>query len=43
MKVAGFQRKLTLKNIKRNIIAADYFIHSGKRAKRLLMTLSQTL
>lgn len=36
MKVAGFQRKLTLKNIKRNIIAADYFIHSGKRAKKII-------
>lgn len=36
MKVAGFQRKLTLKNIKRNLIAADYFIHSGSRAKKII-------
>lgn len=36
IKVAGFQRKLTLKNIKRNIIAADYFIHSGARSKKIL-------
>ncbi len=36
MKVAGFQRKLTLKNIKRNIVAADYFLHSGARSRRIL-------
>lgn len=36
MKMAGFQRKLTLKNIKRNIIAADYFLHSKKAAKKII-------
>lgn len=36
IKVAGFQRKLTLKNIKRNIIAANYLIHSGKRAAEII-------
>lgn len=36
IRVAGFQRKLTLKNIKRNITAADYLIHSGKRAKEII-------
>lgn len=34
--VAGFQRKLTLNNIKRNIIAAKYFLASGKRAKQII-------
>lgn len=36
IKVAGFQRKLTLKNIKRNIQAVSYLAVSGKRAKKII-------
>ncbi|MDE5946719.1 MAG: undecaprenyldiphospho-muramoylpentapeptide beta-N-acetylglucosaminyltransferase [Oscillospiraceae bacterium] len=36
IKVAGFQRKLSLKNIKRNIQAVSYLAVSGKRAKKII-------
>ncbi len=36
MKVAGFQRKLTPKNIKRNFQAAGYLMTSGPRAKKII-------
>lgn len=36
MNVAGFQRKLTLENIKRNIVAAEYFIKSKSCAKKII-------
>ncbi len=36
MPVAGFQRKLTLNNIKRNIQAVYYLAHSGRRAARII-------
>lgn len=38
--VAGFQRKLTVKNIFRNISAAEKVITSSARSKKLLKTLS---
>lgn len=36
IKVKGFQRKITLKNIKRNIQAAGYLITSTKRSKEII-------
>ena len=36
MKVAGFQRKLTLKNIKRNCQAAGYLLVSGPKARKII-------
>lgn len=36
IKVAGFQRKLTLKNIKRNVQALCYLATSGPRAKQII-------
>lgn len=36
IKIAGFQRKLTLKNVKRNIQAAAYLAMSGKRAAEIV-------
>ena len=36
IKVAGFQRKLTMKNIRRNAQAAWYLATSGKRAKQIV-------
>ena len=36
IKVAGFQRKLTLENIGRNIKAVYYLAGSGKRAKEII-------
>lgn len=36
IKVAGFQRKITLKNIGRNIKAVSYLATSGKRAKEII-------
>ncbi len=36
MNVAGFQRKPSFKNLKRNITAANYLLHSGKRAKEII-------
>ena len=36
MKVAGFQRKLTPKNIKRNFQAAGYLMTSGPKAKKII-------
>ncbi len=36
IKVAGFQRKLTLKNIKRNCQALCYLATSGRRAKQIV-------
>lgn len=34
--VAGFQRKISLKNIKRNAVALKYLALSGKRAKEII-------
>lgn len=36
IQVAGFQRKLTLKNVKRNAKALAYLMRSGKRAKEII-------
>ncbi|MCM1225927.1 MAG: undecaprenyldiphospho-muramoylpentapeptide beta-N-acetylglucosaminyltransferase [Clostridium sp.] len=36
IKVAGFQRKLTLNNIKRNFQALCYLVSSGSRAKQII-------
>lgn len=36
IKVAGFQRKLTLKNVKRNLQAMCYLATSGPRAKQIV-------
>lgn len=36
IKVAGFQRKISLENIKRNIQAVSYLAVSGKRAKEII-------
>lgn len=36
IKVAGFQRKISLKNIKRNIQAVSYLAVSGKRSKEII-------
>lgn len=36
IKAAGFQRKISLENIKRNIKAATYLAMSGKRAKEII-------
>ncbi len=36
IKVSGFQRKLTLKNVGRNIRAAAYLASSGSRAKHII-------
>ena len=36
IKVAGFQRKLSLENIGRNIKAVSYLITSGKRAREII-------
>ena len=38
--VAGFQRKITLKNIARNISAAEKAVTSSMRSKKLLKTLN---
>ncbi|MBQ9899394.1 MAG: undecaprenyldiphospho-muramoylpentapeptide beta-N-acetylglucosaminyltransferase [Ruminococcus sp.] len=37
IKVAGFQRKLSLENIGRNAKAAAYLVTSGKRAKEIII------
>jgi len=36
VKVAGFQRKLSFKNIKRNIKAVSYLVTSGKRSREII-------
>lgn len=36
IKVAGFQRKISLENVGRNIKAAAYLVTSGKRAKEII-------
>ena len=36
MNVAGFQRKPSFNNLKRNITAANYLLHSGKRSREIL-------
>ena len=36
IKVAGFQRRLSLKNVGRNFKAAAYLAASGKRAKQII-------
>lgn len=36
MPVAGFQRKLTLNNIKRNVQAVYYLAHSGRRSAKII-------
>ena len=36
MEVAGFQRKITLNNIKRNAVATKYFLESGHKAKKII-------
>lgn len=36
IKVAGFQRRLSLENIGRNIKAAGYLVTSGRRAKQII-------
>ncbi len=36
MPVAGFQRKLTLNNLKRNVQAAYYLARSGSRAAKII-------
>lgn len=36
IKVAGFQRRLSLKNVGRNVKAAAYLAASGKRAKQII-------
>ncbi len=36
MEVAGFQRKISVENIKRNVKAAWYLMKSGKRAKTII-------
>ncbi|HAP79506.1 MAG TPA: UDP-N-acetylglucosamine--N-acetylmuramyl-(pentapeptide) pyrophosphoryl-undecaprenol N-acetylglucosamine transferase, partial [Ruminococcus sp.] len=40
IKVAGFQRKISFKNIKRNIQALSYLAVSGKRAKEIIKNFS---
>ena len=40
IKVAGFQRKLSLKNIKRNVVAVNYLVKSGSRAKKIIKDFS---
>ncbi|MDE5556383.1 MAG: undecaprenyldiphospho-muramoylpentapeptide beta-N-acetylglucosaminyltransferase [Ruminococcus sp.] len=37
IKAAGFQRKISLENVKRNIQAATYLAMSGKRSKEIIM------
>ena len=36
IKVEGFQRKLTLENIGRNVKAVHYLAHSGRRSKQII-------
>lgn len=36
MEVAGFQRKITLNNLKRNAVATKYFLESGHKAKKII-------
>ncbi len=36
MNVAGFQRRISLNNIKRNLVALKYLAQSGKRCKEIL-------
>ena len=36
IKVKGFQRKLSLNNIKRNVKAASYLLTAGKRANSII-------
>ena len=36
IKVAGFQRRISLENIGRNIKAASYLLTSGSRAKQII-------
>lgn len=36
MPVAGFQRKLSLTNVKRNLQAVHYLAHSGRRAAKII-------
>ena len=43
MNVAGFQRHLSLNNIKRNLIALKYLAQSGKRCKEILDTFKPDL
>lgn len=40
MKVAGFQRKITLKNIKRNFQALYYLASAGSKAKKIIKEFS---
>ncbi len=43
MKVAGFQRKLSLENIKRNIQAVWYLVRSGSAAKKIVKKVNPDL
>ena len=43
MNVAGFQRRLSLRNIKRNMTAAWYLMTSGSRSRQIISSFKRIL